>query len=77
MMDVLPNIQASDVVLRNLLHVKNLHLHVIDNYSWDLLASNCARVSIKLGKAVRSKRQLLKLSKTNCKSANHSYLPPH
>ena len=58
MMDVLPNIQASDVVLRKLLRVKNIHLHVIDNHRRDLLASNCARVSIKLSKAARSKRQL-------------------
>ena len=76
-MDVLPDIQASDVVLRKLLYVKNLRLHVIVNHSRDLLASNCARVSIKPGKAARSKRQLLKLSKTNGKSAKHSYLPPH
>ena len=62
-MDVLPDIQASDVVLRKLLCVKNLHLHIIVNHSRDLLASNCARVSLKLGRAMRSKRQLLKLSK--------------
>ena len=68
-MDVLPDIQASDVMLRKLLCVKNLRLHVIDNHSRDLLASNCARVSIKPGRAARSKRQLLKLSKTNSKSA--------
>ena len=55
-MDVLPNIQASDVVLRKLFRVKNLCLHIIDNHSRDLLASNCARVSIKPGKAARSKR---------------------
>ena len=73
-MDVLPDIQVSNVVLRKLLHVKNLRLHVIDNHSRDFLASNCARVSIKLGKATRSKRQLLKLSKTNGKSAKHRYL---
>ena len=64
-MDVLQDIQASDVVLRKRFRVKNLRLHVIDNHSWDLLANNCTRVSIKLGKAARSKRQLLKLSKTN------------
>ena len=75
-MDVLPDIQASDVVLGKLLRVKNLRLHVIDNHSRDLLASNCARVSVKPGKAARSKRQLLRLSKTNGKSAKHSYLPP-
>ena len=63
MMDVLPDIQASDVVLRKLLCVKNLRLHVIVNHSRDLLASNCARVSVKPGRATRSKRQLLKLSK--------------
>ena len=56
MMDVLPDIQASDVVLRKLLRVKNLHLHVIDNHSRNLLASNCARVSIKPRKAARSKK---------------------
>ena len=76
-MDPLPDIQVSDIVLRKLFCVKNLSLHVIDNHSRGLLASNCARVSIKLGKAARSKRQLLKLSKTNSKSAKHNYLPPH
>ena len=58
-MDVLPDIQPSDVVLRKLLRVKNLRLHVIDNHSRDLQASNCSRVSIKSGRAARSKRQLL------------------
>ena len=72
-MDVLPYIQASDVVLRKLLRVKNLHLHVIDNHSRDLLASNCARGSIKPGKAVRKK----KCEEKYDKSAKHSYLPPH
>ena len=76
-MDLLPDVKSSDVVLRKLLRVKNLRLLVIDNHSRDLLASNCTRVSIKPGKAARSKRQLLKLSKTNGKSATHSYLPPH
>ena len=55
--------QARDVVLRKLLCVKYLHRYVIDNHSRDLQASNCARVSIKPGRATRSKRQLLKLSK--------------
>ena len=55
--------QASDVVLRKLLSVKYLHHYVIESLSRDLHASNCARVSIKLGGATRSKRQLLKLSK--------------
>ena len=54
--------QVSDVVLRKLLCVKYLHHHVIDNHSRDLQVSNCARVSIKLGRATRSKRQLLELS---------------
>ena len=76
-MDVLLDMQASDVVLRKLFRVKNLRLHVIDNHSKDLLASDCARVLIKPGKAARSKRQLLKHSKTNGKSAKHSYLLPH
>ena len=75
-MDVLPDLQASDVMLRKLLPVKNLRIHVIDNHSRDLLASNCARVSIKPGRATTSKRQLLKISKTNDKSAKHSCLPP-
>ena len=44
-------------------NVKNLRLHVIVNHSRDLLASNCARVSIKPDRATRSKRQFLKLSK--------------
>ena len=55
--------QTSDVVLRKLLCVKNLRRHVIDNHSMDLQASNCAGVSIKPGRTIRSKRQLLKLSK--------------
>ena len=61
--DVLPDIQASDAVLRKLLCVKNLCLHVIDNHIRDLLASNCARVPIKPSRAAKSKRQLLKISK--------------
>ena len=68
-MYVLPDMQASNIVLRELLQVKNLRLHAIDNHSRDLLASNCAKVSIKPDKAARSKRQLLKLSKTNGKSS--------
>ena len=48
--------QASDVVL------KYIHHHIIDNHSRDLQASNCARVSIKLGAATRVKRQLLNVS---------------
>ena len=55
-MNVLPDMQASDVVLRKLLRVKNLRLHIIDNHSRSLLASNYARVSVKPGKAARSKR---------------------
>ena len=62
-MNVLPDIQASDVLLRKLFCVKNLRFHVIVNYSRDLQASNCARVSSKPGKATRSKTQLLKLWK--------------
>ena len=56
-------LQASDVVLRKLLGVKYLDCHVIGNHSRDLPASNCARVSIKPGKATRSKRQLSELSR--------------
>ena len=55
--------QASNVVLRKLLCVKYLRRHVINNHSRDFQASNCARVSIKSGRATRSKRQLLELSK--------------
>ena len=55
-MDVVSDIQASDVVLRKLLGVKNLCLHVIDIHSRDLLGSNCARVSIKPDKAARNKK---------------------
>ena len=76
-MDELPDILASDVVLRKLFHVKNLYFHTIDYHSRDLLGSNCATVSIKPGKAARIKRHLLKLSKTNDKSAKHRYLPPN
>ena len=42
-----------------------------------LTEQNNKRVSIQPGRATRIKRQLLKLSKTNSKSAKHSYLPPH
>ena len=55
--------QTSDIVLRKLLCVKYLHHHVVDNHSRELQASHCARVSIKLGRATRSKRQLFELSK--------------
>ena len=55
--------QASDVVLRKWFCVKCLRCLVIDNHSRDLQASNCGRVSIKPGRATRSKRQLLKLYK--------------
>ena len=54
--------------------VKYLHRHFIDNHSRDLQASNCARVTIKPGRATRSKKNFLK---TNGKSAKHSYFPPH
>ena len=43
--------------------VKYFRRHVIENRSRDLQASNCARVSIKRGRATISKWQLLKLSK--------------
>ena len=56
--------QASDVVLRKWLCVKYLRRHIINNHSRDLQANNCARGSIKLGRATRNKRQLLKLSKS-------------
>ena len=55
MMDVLPDIQASDVVLRKLVLVKKLCLHIVENHNRDLLASNCARVSIKPGEPARNK----------------------
>ena len=55
--------QVSDVVLRKLHCVKCLCRHVINNHSRDLQASNYARMSIKLGRAMRSKRHLLELSK--------------
>ena len=54
--------QASDIVLRKLFCVKYLRRHVLNNDSRDLQASNCARVSIKPGRAKRSKKQLLELS---------------
>ena len=54
-------------MLRKLLCVKYFRRH-IDNHSRDLQASSCARVSIKPGKATRSKRQLLKLSKPTVKA---------
>ena len=69
--------QASDAVLSKYFCVKNLCCHVLGNHSRDLQARNCAKESVKPGRATRSKRQLLKLSKTNGKSAKHSYLPPH
>ena len=61
--------QPSNVVLKKLLCVKYLRRHVIDKPSRDLQDSNCARVSIKPGRATGSKRQHSKLSKNqqqNC-----------
>ena len=55
--------QTSSVVLRKWFCVKYLCHYIIDNHSRDLPASYCARVSIKTGRATRSKRQFLKLSK--------------
>ena len=52
--------QASNTVLRKLLCVKYLPRHVIDNHSRDFQTNNCATVSVKPGRATRSKRQLLK-----------------
>ena len=60
--------QASNTVLRKLLCVKYLRRHVIDNHSRDFQTSNCATVSVKLGRATRSKRQLLNFLKANGKS---------
>ena len=40
-----------------------LHCRIIDNHNRDIQASNCARVSIKPGTAIRNKIQLLELSK--------------
>ena len=50
--------QASDVVPRKLLSVKYLCRHVIGNHSRYFKASNSARVSVKPGRAMRSKRTL-------------------
>ena len=50
--------QASDVVPRKLLSVKYLCRHVIGNHSRYFKASNCARVSIKPGRTMRSKRHV-------------------
>ena len=76
--------QASDVVLRKLFYIKYLRRHVIDNHSSYLKASNCARMSIKPGRATRSKRQLLKLPKNQRKkrelqlhSSSLAILPQH
>ena len=54
--------QINDDVLRKLFCVKSLCRHVIDNHSRDIQASNYARVSVKPGRATRSKKQLLILS---------------
>ena len=51
--------QACDVVLRKYFCVKNVCRRVIDNHSWDLQPSKCESVSIKPGRPMRSKRQLL------------------
>ena len=50
--------QAIDVVLRKYFCVKNLCHHIQGKHSRDLQASNCARVSVKPGRATRNKRQL-------------------
>ena len=55
-------------MLRKLLCVKYLGRHVIDNHSRDFQTSNCATVSVKPGRATRSKRQLLNFLKANGKS---------
>ena len=49
-------VQVSDVMLRKYFCVKNLSRHVIDKQSKNLQAGNCARVSVKAGRAKRSKR---------------------
>ena len=60
--DVMPEIRPTMLCWGNYC-VKYLRRHVINNHSWDLQASNCARVSIKPGRTRKSKRQLLELSK--------------
>ena len=60
--NVMPEIRSAMLCWGNYC-VKYLRRHLIDNHRRDLQASNCARVSIKPGRATRSKRQLLELSK--------------
>ena len=59
--NLMPEIRPA--MLSSTFCVKYLRCHVIDNHNRDIQASNCARVSVKPGRATRSKRQLLKLSK--------------
>ena len=60
--NVMPEIRPAMLCWGNYC-VKYLRHHVIDNHSRDLQASNCERVSIKPGRATRSKRQFIRLSK--------------
>ena len=60
--NVMPEIRSAMLCWGNYC-VKYLRRHLIDNHRRDLQASNCARVSIKPGRATRKTRQLLKLSK--------------
>ena len=60
--NVMPEIRSAMLCWGNYC-VKYLRRHLIDNHLRDLQASNCARVSIKPGRATRNTRQLLKLSK--------------
>ena len=60
--NVMPEIRSAMLCWGNYC-VKYLRRHLIDNHRRDLQASNCARVSIKPGRATRNTRQLLKLSK--------------
>ena len=60
--NVMPEIRSAMLCWGNYC-VKYLRRHLIDNHRRDLQASNCARVSIKPGRATRNTRQLLNLSK--------------
>ena len=60
--NVMPEIRSAMLCWGNYC-VKYLRRHLIDNHRRDLQASNCARVSIKPGRATRNTRQLLKLFK--------------
>ena len=55
--NVMPEVQVNDRMLRKYFCVEYLCRYIIDHHSRDLQAGNYSKESIKPGKAMRSKRQ--------------------